>query len=147
MRTSKSEYFLDIALRSAKQGTCLRRCFGVVLVDEQNTIVSTGYSGAPRGIPHCKTCWRTDNNIPSGTRYEKCKSVHAEQNAIISAPPERLEGATIYIAGFDAKTNEIVLAYPCDLCKRMIVNAGIEQVFYTYIDLLDGHVGFIGCLI
>ena len=127
MRTDKDEYFLDIALRSAKQGTCLRRCFGAVIVDEQGTIISTGYNGAPKGLKHCKTCWREENNIPSGTNYEKCRSVHAEQNAIIQSG-KKARGATMYLMGIDVKSGKEVSIPPCFLCAKMIVNAGFKNV-------------------
>lgn len=149
MRPDWDKYFIEIAKVVSTRATCLRRKYGAIIV-KNKTIISTGYCGSPRGAINCDEkgiCKREEVGAKPGERYELCESVHAEQNAIISAPPERLEGATIYIAGFDAKTDEVVLGYPCDLCKRMIINSGIERVVYTYIDLLDGHVGFIGCLI
>ena len=88
MRTNRHQYFLDLALRCAHQGTCLRRNFGAIIVDEYNTIVSTGYTGAPRKQVDCtelKRCWRNDHAIPSGSNYEKCRSVHAEMNALLQA--------------------------------------------------------------
>ena len=127
MRTNKHTYFLDIALRSAKQTTCLRRGFGAVIVDKYGTIVSTGYNGAPKGVEHCKTCWREENNIPSGQSYEKCLSVHAEQNALIQAG-KASRGATMYLVGIDMKTGNEVCIPPCFLCAKMILNGEIEKV-------------------
>jgi len=127
LRTDKHTYFLDLALRCAKQSTCLRRGFGAVIVDDKGTIISTGYNGAPKGIMHCKTCWREDNNIPSGSNYEKCLSVHAEQNALIQAG-KKARGCTMYLTGIDMKTAEEVYIMPCFLCAKMILNAEIECV-------------------
>jgi len=127
LRTNKDRYFLDIAKRCAMQGTCLRRCFGAVIVDEHDTIISTGYNGAPRGISHCKTCWREENNIPSGTNYEKCRSVHAEQNAIIQAG-KKARNSTMYLVGIDRKTELEICVPPCYLCAKMILNAEIKSV-------------------
>jgi len=130
MRTTKYEWFLDLAERCAKQGTCLRRNFGAVIVDENDTVISTGYTGAPAGMVDClelQCCWREDNNIPSGTCYEKCKSVHAEQNALIQAG-KNARGSKLYLTGIDAKTGNLVDILPCFLCAKMIVNAGISSV-------------------
>ena len=130
MRTSKTDWFLDIAERCAHQGTCLRRKYGAVIVDQSGTVVSTGYVGAPAGQKDCLEighCWREDHNIPAGTCYEKCLSVHAEMNAIIQAG-KSARGATLYLCGIDAKTDKVITAKPCFLCAKMIVNAGIEKV-------------------
>lgn len=132
MRTDKDTYFLDIALRCAHQGTCLRRNYGAVIVDNKNKIISTGYTGSPSGTEHCVdigTCWRKENNIPSGTAYEKCRSVHAEQNALIQAGREA-NGAMMYIAGYEVETGEEVMGIPCFLCAKMIVNSGISLIVY-----------------
>ncbi len=108
MRTNRHQYFLDLAIRCAHQGTCLRRNFGAIIVDEYNTIVSTGYTGAPRKQMDCtelNTCWRKDHNIPSGSNYERCRSVHAEMNALLQAG-KNSRGCTLYLAGFDVETDE-----------------------------------------
>lgn len=136
MRTNKHEWFLDLAERCARQGTCLRRNFGAVIVDQNNTVVSTGYTGAPAGMIDClelQCCWREDNNVPSGTQYEKCKSVHAEQNAIIQAG-KKARGSSLYLTGIDAKTGSIVDILPCFLCAKMIINAGISSVIIRMTD-------------
>jgi dCMP deaminase len=130
MRTNRHQYFLDLAARCARQGTCLRRNFGAIIVDEFNTIVSTGYTGAPRKQMDCtelKTCWRNEHNIPSGSNYERCRSVHAEMNALIQAG-KLARGCTLYLSGFDVKTGEITQIWPCFLCSKMIVNSGVGKV-------------------
>jgi dCMP deaminase len=130
MRTDKTNWFLDLAERCARQGTCLRRNFGAVIVDANNTIVSTGYTGAPVEQVDCLqkgTCWREQNNIPSGKSYEKCCSVHAEMNALLQAG-KNARGGILYLAGIDVKTGETCSIYPCFLCIKMILNAGISRV-------------------
>lgn len=130
MRTNKSQWFLDLARRCAEQGTCLRRNYGAVIVDPYETIVSTGYTGAPSGEQHCKICWRENFNIPPGKNYEFCRSVHAEVNALIQAGKEA-RGATIYIVGLDAKTQQILpmeMTLPCFMCSKVILNAGIKRI-------------------
>ena len=128
-RPSKDEYYLDIARAVAKRSTCLRRQYGAVIV-KNDEIVATGYNGAPRGVTDCLTtgeCWREKHRVPHGERYEACISVHAEQNAIISAARSEMIGAKMYLAGFGSGI-EIGDPAPCVLCARMIVNAGIDEV-------------------
>jgi len=128
MRISKDEYYLNIALAVAQRGTCLRRNYGAVIV-KNDMIVGTGYSGSVRGHPNCcdvGTCKRQELGIPSGERYELCCSVHSEANAIMSAGRERCIGAEIFIAGIEMETGLICdTTKPCDMCKRLIDNAGI----------------------
>ena len=129
-RPSKVDYYLNIALDVSARGTCLRRNFGAVIVKD-DAIVSTGYTGAPRGLPNCSdlgVCERDRQGIPSGERYELCRSVHAEMNAIINAGRDKTLGATLYLAGFDVKSGAVIDAEPCFLCKRIILNAGIFKV-------------------
>jgi len=131
MRPSWDEYFLDIAHLVAKRSTCLRRNYGAVIVKD-NIIVSTGYNGAARGEPNCidmSQCVREQYNVPKGERYELCVAVHAEQNAIIAADPVQMQGATIYVAGYN-HSGQPASAEPCLLCKRMIKNAMIKRVVY-----------------
>lgn len=138
MRPSKDEFYLNIAAVVATRGTCLRRNYGAVLVN-QDQIVSTGYTGSPRGDVNCcdkGTCRRNELNIPPGERYELCHSVHAEMNAIISAGRERTIGASLYVSGIEMKTNEIIASWPCDLCSRIIRNAGIKVVIIPGPDYL-----------
>lgn len=130
-RRDKFNYYLDIAETVLERGTCLRRNFGAIIV-RNDSIVSTGYTGAPRGRKNCcdlKFCRREQLGIPRGERYELCRSVHAEANAIIAASRTEMIGSTLYLVGRDAKTGELVeSASSCAMCKRMIINAGIERV-------------------
>ena len=130
-RVSKHNYYLDIAQTVAERSTCLRRMFGAIIVKD-DVIVSTGYNGAPRGRQNCSDlnyCMRDKLNIPRGERYELCRSVHAEANAIIAASRERMLGSTIYMVCVDAKSGELVSGTSsCMMCKRMVINAGISTV-------------------
>ena len=130
-RTSKENYYLDIADSVSERSTCLRRKYGAIIV-RNDEIISTGYNGAPRGRQNCTDlgrCTRDELNIPSGERYELCRSVHAEANAIISAARRDTMNATLYLAGRNAKTGEILHdTTSCSMCRRMIINAGIEKV-------------------
>ena len=130
-RVSKIQYYLDIAGTVATRSTCMRRCFGAIIV-KNDSIVSTGYNGAPRGRKNCtdiRMCVREKMQIPRGERYELCRSVHAEQNAIIAAPRESMIGATMYLACLDPGTHEVMGGVcSCSMCKRFIINAGIEKV-------------------
>ena len=130
-RTSKQNYYLDIADSVLERFTCLRRKYGAIIV-RNDEIISTGYNGAPRGRRNCSDlggCAREKLHIPSGERYELCRSVHAEANAIISASRRDMIGATLYLVGRDAASNELLVdAMCCSMCKRLVINAGIEQV-------------------
>ncbi len=130
-RTSKSEYYLDIADAVLGRSTCLRRKYGAIIV-LNDQIVSTGYNGAPRGRKNCcdlGRCTRKEMNIPSGERYELCRSVHAEMNCIIAAPRTEMLGATMYLVGRDAETGALLTdTTSCAMCRRHIINAGIERV-------------------
>ncbi len=146
-RISKENYYLDIAQTVATRSTCLRRKFGAIIVNN-DSIVSTGYNGAPRGRKNCNdlgSCMRDVLNIPRGERYEMCRSIHAEQNAIIAASAHEMLGATIYLSCIDGKTNELVGGTCCcQMCKRTVINAGISKVVvrntpneYTIFDVKD----------
>ena len=130
-RISKENYYLDIADAVSERSTCLRRKYGAIIV-RNDEILSTGYNGAPRGRMNCSDyghCTRDALNIPSGERYELCRSVHAEANAIISAARRDMMNATLYLAGRNAKTGAVLSdTTPCSMCRRMIINAGIEKV-------------------
>ncbi len=131
MRPDWDTYFIEIAKVVSTRATCLRRRYGAVLVKDK-VIISTGYNGSPRGVVNCidtGVCKRKELNIPSGERYELCEAVHAEQNAIVNAPPERMKDATIYVAGYE-EDNTFADGRPCKLCDRMIKNAQIKQVLY-----------------
>lgn len=131
LRKDKINYYLDIAQTVLERSTCLRRQYGAIIVNNDE-IISTGYAGAPRGRKNCCDlgyCIREKLQVPRGERYELCRSVHAEANAIISASRDKTINATLYLAGKDAKTGELVNnSNPCSMCKRMIINAGITRV-------------------
>lgn len=131
VRRDKTNYYLDIAQTVALRGTCLRRKYGSIIVSNDE-IISTGYAGAPRGRKNCSdvgSCTRDRLGIPRGERYEMCRSVHAEANAIISAARRDMIGATLYIACIDPQTDALVPgANCCAMCKRLIINAGITKV-------------------
>ena len=130
-RTSKQNYYLDIADSVLERSTCLRRKYGAIIV-RNDEIISTGYNGAPRGRRNCSdlgVCTRETLHIPSGERYELCRSVHAEANAIISASRRDMVGGTIYLVGRDSATGELLGdADSCSMCRRHIINAGLERV-------------------
>ena len=131
-RRDKINYYLDLAEMVSQRGTCLRRRFGAVIV-KNDEVIATGYVGAPRGRQNCTDigrCIREELQIPRGERYELCRSVHAEQNAIISASRNEMIGSSLFLTGIDAATGEYVEnANCCSMCKRMIINSGIERVY------------------
>ncbi len=130
-RRDKINYYLDIADAVSRRSTCLRRIYGAIIVNNDE-IVSTGYVGAPRGRKNCSdmgSCIRTQLNIPRGQRYELCRSVHAEANAIISAPREQMIGSTLYLCGRNLPDGDYVQNPSCcSMCKRLVINAGIAKV-------------------
>ena len=130
-RRDKHNYYLDIAQTVLERGTCLRRNYGAIIV-KNDEIISTGYTGSPRGRANCADlgyCIRKKMNIPRGSNYEICRSVHAEANCIISASRRDMLGATLYLVGEDVETGQLVRdANSCTMCKRMIINSGIEQI-------------------
>ncbi len=130
-RVSKHNYYLDIAQTVAERATCLRKKYGAIIV-KNDSIISTGYNGSPRGRKNCTDmgiCMRNKLNIPRGERYELCRSVHAEANAIISASREQMIGATLYMVGINSETGELEAGTSsCMMCKRMVINAGISTV-------------------
>ena len=130
-RIDKENYYLDIAGTVLERSTCLRRCYGAIIV-QHDEIISTGYNGAPRGRKNCMDlgyCTRMAMNIPSGERYELCRSVHAEANAIVSAARREIIGATLYMVCRDPATGELIPgSTSCSMCRRLIINAGIRRV-------------------
>lgn len=160
-RRDKINYYLDIAQTVSERCTCIRRNFGAIIV-KNDEIISTGYVGAPRGRKNCTDlgfCTREKLQIPRGERYELCRSVHAEMNAIISAPRSEMIGATLYLVCVDYKTKQLVPnTNPCAMCKRLIINAGIKEVivrdnkdeyriipvteFIEHDDSLEGKLGY-----
>ncbi len=150
-RIDKANYYLDIAETVLERGTCLRRNFGAIIVNNDQ-IVSTGYTGAPRGRKNCSDlgfCIRMEKNIPRGERYELCRSVHAEANAIIHASRDQMLGATLYLVGKEVTTGKYVEnTSSCAMCKRMIINSGIDKVIvrndkndFTEYDVLEWIIG------
>ncbi len=146
-RISKENYYLDIAETVLRRATCLRRVYGAIIV-KNDEIISTGYNGAPRGRKNCVDmgfCTREAMKIPSGERYELCRSVHAEANAIISAARRDTVGSTLYLVGRNAQTGELLHeATSCSMCRRLVINAGIEKVIirnteteFTVVDVSD----------
>ena len=132
IRRDKVNYYLDIAEQVSKRCTCIRRHYGAVIV-QNDEIISTGYVGAPRGRKNCtdmNICVREKLNISRGERYELCRSVHAEANAIISASRKDMIGGAMYLVGTDVKTGHYVEnASSCSMCKGLIINAGISMVY------------------
>lgn len=120
MRPDWDDYFAELTIIIAKRSTCLRAQHGAIITRD-NRIICTGYNGSPPGTYHCidHSCWRIDNNIPSGTQYEKCRSIHAEQNALMQAAKFGLsvDETTMYITDV-----------PCEICAKMIHTAGIDRV-------------------
>ncbi|MDR0324986.1 MAG: cytidine deaminase [Oscillospiraceae bacterium] len=129
-RKCKENYYLDIAETVLERGTCLRRNYGAVIV-KNDVIVSTGYAGAPRGRQNCSDlgeCTRKKHNVAHGERYELCRSVHAEANAIIAADREQMLGSTLYLTSHDEHGKLVEDTAPCLMCRRLIINAGISRV-------------------
>ena len=160
-RIDKTNYYLDIAETVLKRGSCIRRNFGAIIVNNDQ-IISSGYTGAPRGRKNCidlNFCTREKLNIPRGQRYELCRSVHAEANAIITASRDLMIDGVLYLVGKEYRTGEYVKnASPCAMCKRLIINSGVKEVIirnsetdFTTIktdyfidndDSLDGSLGY-----
>lgn len=130
-RPSADKYFMDMARLVSSRSTCLRRHVGAVIVKDQH-VLSTGYNGAPRGVSHCEStgCMRATLNVPSGTRHELCRGVHAEQNAVAQAAYHgtSVNGAVLYTTTF-----------PCSLCAKILINSGITEIIYEegYMDELS----------
>ena len=130
MRKGKDDYYLSIAEAVLARSTCLRRKYGAVIVKDDE-IISTGYNGAPRGSKNCcdiGSCFRDMEKIPHGTRYELCRAVHAEANAIISASRRDMIGAALYLAGQKSDGTPVADTAPCLMCYRLIINAGISAI-------------------
>ena len=140
VRISKDEYYLDIALAVSKRSTCLKRHYGCVIVKD-DVIVATGYNGSPRGEVNCcdwGVCKRADAKRYEG--YENCPAVHAEQNALLAVDRTHSQGATLYLAceefyyythpdgSYELKWSEDKYPQPCNLCEKMIKNAGIMRI-------------------
>lgn len=129
-RIDKHNYYLDISETILERGTCIRRNYGSVIVNNDE-IISTGYTGAPRNTPNCcdmGICLRQEMNIPRGTQYELCRSVHSEVNAIISASRKEILGGTLYLVGKEKDGSLVKNADCCIMCKKIIINSGIDRV-------------------
>ena len=146
-RRDKINYYLDLAEVVSERSTCLRRRYGAVIVKDDE-VISTGYVGAPRGRANCNElgyCMREKLNVPRGERYELCRSVHAEANAIISVARSEMLGSSLYLVGKEVKTGDYIEgATSCAMCKRLVINAGIERVIirdtkddYRIVDVND----------
>ena len=132
-RESKDLYYLRMADIASGRATCLRRSFGAVIVNKYDTPISTGYCGSPRGTLNCidiEICYRQQNKIPSGQRYELCRSVHAEQNAMLHTKRDEMVGGTMYISGRDLEKDKHprIVAMPCEICVKEILNSGLEKI-------------------
>lgn len=124
---TKDEYYLGIALAVAKKSKCLKKQYGAVIVNNDE-IISTGYNDVCRKEPHCTTCTKISCNKDE-VEYLTCPAVHAEQNAIISASRKEMLGSTLYLAGYEVKTGlENNKVEPCEICLRLIKNAGIDKI-------------------
>jgi len=145
-RPEKDQYYLDIARVVATRSTCLKVSMGAIIV-KQDQIIAAGYAGAPR---HTKSsmehnfCLRKKLGIPSGTQYEMCRSVHAEQNAIINAARAgvSLLGGDIFIYGESRETDQTINAFPCFICKKMIINCGLNRVVCSFIEKEKNYIVF-----
>ncbi|MCX8074541.1 MAG: cytidine deaminase [Clostridia bacterium] len=141
-RLDKINYYLDIAEAVSERGTCYRKNYGSIIV-KNDEVISTGYTGAPRGRINCIDlgyCVRREKfpEIGNGERFDICRSVHSEQNAIISAARKDMIGASLFMVGKYSKirkyNNDIAGTYAkdpdsCQFCKRFIINSGIEKVY------------------
>ena len=146
-RRDKTNYYLDLAEVVSERSTCIRRHYGAVIVKDDE-VIATGDVGAPRGRANCNEvgyCTRERLQVPRGERYELCRSVHAEANAIISAARSEMIGSSLYLVGKEVKSGDYVdNASSCAMCKRLVINAGIATVYvrdtkddYRKIDVQD----------
>lgn len=130
-RPDNDTYFMEMAQLISKRSTCVRRRVGAVIVKDKR-VLTTGYNGSPKGTRHCEDhgCIREQQSVPSGTRHELCRGVHAEQNAVIQAAyfGISIDGGTIYTT-----------TYPCSMCAKILINAGIREIVYSdrYMDDLS----------
>jgi dCMP deaminase len=137
-RPSKTEYYLRIAEEVSRRGTCYRVNIGTIIVRDDQ-IIATGYVGAPRKTRDCHehgSCLRDKLDIPHGHRYELCRSVHSEQNSIVNAARAgvSLLGGDMYVYAESLEDGKLIDAVPCFICKKMIVNAGIDRVISSMSD-------------
>ncbi|HIH03784.1 MAG TPA: dCMP deaminase family protein [Methanoregulaceae archaeon] len=141
-RASEHAWALALAWETAKRSTCLRRHVGAVLLDGAGHVIATGYNGAPAGTPHCETCLREELAVPAGERYELCRAVHAEANALLQAG-RSARGATIVLATINPVTGGGLQSndqakWPCLMCARLLINAGVEAVVVRVVNSRQG---------
>ena len=129
-RPDWDNYFMEIAQVVSKRSTCLRRSVGAVIVKNRQ-IVATGYNGTPSKLEHCSVtgCLREQLKVPSGQMHELCRGIHAEQNALLNCSREQTIGADLYLAGINPGDNSVHRAKPCPICSRLIIQAGIKNVY------------------
>ncbi len=128
-RPDKDEYYLSIAKQISQRSTCSKRKFGAIIVKEDN-IIAAGYMGSPRGTPNCIDLGKCAQEKEKKIQVDNCRGVHAELNAIINAARAGTSvlNGTMYLYGEDAQTNKAMLGKPCKTCRKVIVNAGINEV-------------------
>lgn len=130
-RVTKIDTYLNCAEVFAYRSTCMKRKYGAVIVKD-DVVISTGYNGAPRGFENCcdlGTCTRIKKNMHQGEGYGICRAVHAEANALLNCSRQQTIGADLYLTGINPKDNSVHKAKPCPLCARMIIQAGINNVY------------------
>ena len=141
-RISKIDTYLNCAEDFAYRSTCIKRKYGAVIVKD-DVVISNGYNGAPRGFDNCCDLgkWpRIEKNMHQGEGYGICRAVHAEANALLNCSRQQTIGADLYLTGINPKDNSIHKAKPCPLCARMIIQAGIKNVYLRVGDGLNNYV-------
>ena len=141
-RISKADTYLNCAEVFAYRSTCLKRKYGAVIVKD-DVIVSTGYNGAPRGMENCCDtgyCPRIELNMHQGEGYGICRAIHAEANALLNCSRQQTLGADLYLSGINPEDNSIYKARPCPVCARLILQAGINNVYLRVGDGADNYV-------
>lgn len=141
-RISKINTYLNVAETFAYRSTCIKRKYGAVVV-KNDTVISTGYNGSPRGLDNCWNigrCPRIELDMHQGEGYGICRAIHAEQNALLNCPKEQMLGADLYLAGVNTEDNTVHKAKPCPLCARLIIQAGIENVIMRIGEKEDEYV-------
>ena len=141
-RNSKIDTYLNCAEVFAYRSTCLKRKYGAVIVKD-DAVISTGYNGAPRGFDNCcdiGTCPRIDRNMHQGEGYGICRAIHAEANALLNCSRQQTIGADLYLVGINPNDNSIHKAKPCPLCARLIIQAGIQNVYLRVGEGADNYI-------
>ena len=141
-RVSKIDTYLNCAEVFAYRSTCLKRKYGAVIVKD-DVVISTGYNGAPRGFENCSNlgaCPRIDRNMHQGEGYGICRAIHAEANALLNCSRQQTLGADLYLVGVNHGDNSIHEAKPCPLCARLIIQAGIRNVYLRVGEGADNYI-------